>query len=424
MKMFFELIQISLGNKDRFERLPTKEEWPVLFDLACKQSIESVLLEGVNRLENLNANVNANPNLNANVNANPNVNVNPNLNLNVNLDLNPDDDLNLDLNLQLEWIGAGLQTENMNKVQNERAKELTELFAKNGFRSCVLKGQGTALYYDKPERRQCGDIDIWVTEDEVFRVHGEGVKDIERAKRQSRVQGSADDVRCEVLRFVKEKGFHIGHVDIKHSDIKFFEDVPVEVHFLPSWMYCPATNKRLQKFFQEKKERQFANIDEELGFAHTTIDFDLVYSMVHIYRHIFSEGIGLRQLVDYYYILQHSTEEQRKDAFNVLCQLKMKSFAGGIIWILSECFGMNIKYSLCPANEKHGSFLLSEIMTAGSFGHFDDRIKQIDHNKKFKRGFSQLKRNLRFVTYYPSEVLWSPFWKLWHWGWRKRKGYL
>lgn len=366
-KLFFELIKISLGNKDSFDRLPSNGEWQTLFDLACKQSLESLLLEGVNRAKN----------------TNPNANINQ--------------------NLLLEWIGVGLQTESLNKVQNERARQLTVLFAKNGFRSCVLKGQGTALYYDKPERRQCGDIDIWVSKDG---------------------RCLTNNVRSEVLQFVKEKGLHIGHVDIKHSDIDFFEDVPIEVHFLPSWMYCPSTNKRLQKFFQEKAEKQFLNVDEELEFAHTTIDFDLVYSMVHIYRHIFSEGIGLRQLVDYYYILKRSTEEQRQDAYDVLKSLKMKSFVGGIMWILMECFGINIKYSLCPTNERHGKFLLSEIMIAGSFGHFDDRTKQVSKDKKFERGFVQLGRNLRFVSYYPSEVLWSPFWKLWHWCWRKKKGYL
>ena len=365
-ELFFELIQVSLGNKEQLEREPTKKEWAMLYEMACKQSLESVLLEGVSRLKNVNPNV------------------------------------NVDQYLLLEWIGAGLQTESLNKVQNKRARQLTELFSRNGFRTCVLKGQGTALYYEKPEHRQCGDIDIWV----------------------SGHTYSTDVVRDRVLQFVKEKGLHIGHVDIKHSDIEFFEDVPVEVHFLPSWMYCPTTNRRLQCFFASKAERQFANFEEKIGFAHTTIDFDLVYSMVHIYRHIFSEGIGLRQLVDYYYILQCSTEELRQDAFRVLCRLRMRSFVGGVMWILMECFSMNIKYSLCPANERHGKFLLTEIMAAGSFGHFDIRITQIDHNKRFKRGVSQLKRNLRFVSYYPTEVLWSPFWKLWHWCWRKWKGYL
>ena len=356
---FFELIQITIGNKAGFDKAPTEKEWGGLFDLACMQSLVSVALEGINKLKT------ANPNL------------------------------NIDINLLLEWIGIQQQTIAENKNQNQRTKELCEIFKNAGFQCCVLKGQGTALYYEHPEYRQCGDIDIWVKGD-----------------------------RDEILNFARKKGYHVDHIDIKHSDIDFFEDVPVEVHFLPSWMYSPSTNKKLQSFFEVQSERQFGNYDEEAGFTHTTVEFDLVFSIVHIYRHIFSEGIGLRQLMHYYYILMHSSAEQRWDAFEVLRSLKMAKFVGGIMWILRECFGMTENYLLCPVNERHGKFLLSEIMAAGSFGHYDSRIKQIDHDKRFKRGFSQLKRNLHFVTYYPSEVLWSPFWKLWHWCWRKRKGYL
>ena len=357
--LFFELIQITLGNRDKFSTMPSEKEWEQLYMLATKQSLTSVFLEGVNRIKNNNP------------------------------------DVNLNQSLVLEWIGVGLQTEAYNKVQNKRAKELYELFKERGYRSVVLKGQGTAQYYPHTKHRACGDIDLWVESD-----------------------------RDEILDFVRKSGYPIDSIDIKHAEIRFFDDVPVEIHFLPSWMYSPIANRRLQRFFSDKADGQFAAFDGELGFAHTTIDFDLVYSMVHIYRHIFSEGIGLRQLMDYYFILQRSTAGQRQEAFDVLCRLKMKDFVGGIMWILREDFGMKEDFSLCQVNERHGRFLLSEIMAAGSFGHFDTRITQINRDKRFKRGFSQLKRNLRFVTYYPSEVLWSPVWKLWHWCWRKRKGYL
>ena len=359
MHLFFELIQIALANRNSFNRPPSDIEWKSLYEMACKQSLAGVLLDGVNRLIEI-----------GNCSKPP-------------------------MNVLYEWIGLQQHTVAHNKLQNQRTKELCELFKEHGYRSCVLKGQGTALYYDHPEYRQCGDIDIWV-----------------------------DGDRDEILRFVKSKNYHVGHIDIKHSDIDFFKDVPVEVHFMPSWMYNPSTNKKLQKFFEEKSEKQFGNNDAKVGFTHTTVDFDLVFSIVHIYRHIFSEGIGLRQLMDYYYILQGSFVNQRKDAFAVLRSLKMSSFVGGIMWILKECLGMKEEYLLCSVNERHGKYLLSEIMTAGNFGQFDDRMLRIDKNKKFRRGFVQLKRNLRFVSYYPSEVLWSPFWKLWHWGWRKQKGYL
>ena len=355
--LFFELIKISIGTKSGFDEVPSGRDWTLLYDLAGKQSLPSILIEGINKEPSLSKSI--------------------------------------DKVLLLEWIGYNQLTVSQNQIQNKRAGELCQLFNEGGFRCSILKGQGTALYYEHPEYRQCGDIDNWVEGD-----------------------------RDEILEFLRKKDFKIGHVDIKHSDVEIFEDVPVEVHFLPSWMYCPSTNRKLLRFFANKSEEQFSNRDEKVGFTHTTIDFDLVYSMVHIYRHIFSEGIGLRQLVDYYYILQNSSLEQRQEAYGVLKSLKMKSFVGGIMWILSSCFGMKEEYMLCPANERHGKFLLSEIMTAGNFGHYDERTKQISKDKKFERGFVQLGRNLRFVTYYPSEVLWSPFWKLWHWGWRKRKGYL
>ena len=356
-KLFFELIQVSIGTKEGFNEVPSGKDWTLLFDLAGKQSLPSILIEGINKVPTLSPSINK--------------------------------------TLLLEWIGLNQLTVSQNRVQNERAGELCKLFNDGGYRCAILKGQGTALYYEHPEYRQCGDIDVWVEGD-----------------------------RDEILGFLRKKGYKIGHVDIKHSDAEIFEDVPVEVHFQPSWMYCPSTNKNLLDFFTKRSDAQFSNRDENVGFTHTTIDFDLVYSMVHIYRHIFSEGIGLRQLVDYYYILQGSTEEQREEAYDVLRQLRMKTFVGGIMWILSISFGMKEEYMLCPTNERHGQFLLSEIMTAGNFGHFDERTKQICKDKKFERGFVQLGRNLRFVSYYPSEVLWSPFWKLWHWCWRKKKGYL
>lgn len=269
----------------------------------------------------------------------------------------------------------------------------------------MLKGQGTALYYNNPESRQSGDIDLWI------KGHTESTE-------------STDIVRAKALQFAKEKGCHIGHVDIKHSDIDFFEDVPVEVHFLPSWMFNPFKNKRLQDFFERKAIEQFLNYDKATGFTHTTVDFDVVFSLVHIYRHVFDEGIGLRQVLDYYHILQHTIKEQREDAFEVLKKLGMRKFAGGVMYVMRECFAMDQEYYLCPVNERHGQLLLKEMLIAGNFGQYDDRIQLSGKDNRFSNGFIQLKRNLRFLRYYPSEVLWSPVWKLWHWGWRKWKGYL
>ena len=126
---FFELIQIAIGNKAGFDKAPTDKEWVKLFELACKQSLASVSLDGVNKLTE------------------------------------QDSSQKPPMGVLFEWIGIQQQTIALIKLQNQRTKELCEIFKKAGFQSCVLKGQGTALYYEHPEYRQCGDIDIWVKGD-------------------------------------------------------------------------------------------------------------------------------------------------------------------------------------------------------------------------------------------------------------------
>ena len=363
--LFFQLIQVALDRRVALEKSPSEKEWEALLSLAKKQAVVGVTFEALDSLNRRNQKP--------------------------------------PLPILYEWIGINEQNKQRNLLVNKRCIELEKLFSNVSYRCCVLKGQGASLYYNNPLCRQSGDIDLWVTK--VGNV-------------------IVDNVRKDVLKFAEGGGYQISQIDIKHSDIDFFNDVPVEIHFMPSWMFNPFKNKKLQKYFAEQKNKQFGNYDQQAGFTHTTVDFDLVFSLVHIYRHVFEEGIGLRQLLDYYHILLHSDEVQRKEAFKVLEGLGMSTFAGGIMWVLKKCFAMREEYCICEENERHGSFLLSEIMIAGNFGHYDTRLKHQSKEKRWSNGFIQLKRNLHFLFIYPSEVLWSPFWKIWHYCWRKWKGYL
>lgn len=153
------------------------------------------------------------------------------------------------------------------------------------------------------------------------------------------------------------------------------------------------------------------------------MEFSLVFAMVHIYRHFFSEGIGLRQVLDFYFLLLHSTADQRREAVAVLEYLNMQKAAGGIMWIIRSAFGLDTDI-LCEANEKIGRFLMKEMMTSGNFGHEDTRFKHVDKSLRWQRGWIGLKRNMKFLRYFPEEVMWNPIWKVWHYCWRKRKGYL
>lgn len=289
--------------------------------------------------------------------------------------------------LLLKWWSLTEQIKRRSQHLNETVLLVERQFAKDGLRGTILKGVGIAALYPEPLYRTPGDIDIWL-----------------------------DAERDEIVTYVrkhKEKPFVIYH----HVDFVEVNGVSIEVHFTPSYFSDFQTNNRFQQYVREQRPLQMEHVTmlEGVGEVHTpTLAFNRVYVLSHIYRHLFDEGVGLRQLLDYYYVLRQGfTEEEREETVGVLCRLKMKRFAASVMWVLKEVFGMEERYMLVAPNEKEGRFLLDEIMIAGNFGHHDPRIIRSKDERLFIRFVRRTVRNLRFLRSYPSEVIGSPIFKIW-----------
>ena len=76
----------------------------------------------------------------------------------------------------------------------------------------------------------------------------------------------------------------------------------MEVHFSPCRLHNLINDNELQEWFGQQRAMQFSNKDSN-GWCVPTTEFNLVYMMLHMYRHLFGEGIGLRQMMDYYFVL-------------------------------------------------------------------------------------------------------------------------
>lgn len=294
--------------------------------------------------------------------------------------------------LKLRWIGQTLQLENRNKNVTSCIRQLTDFFKHGEYRSCVLKGQGVSLLYPYPNRRRCGDIDLWV----------EGRRD-------------------EIVDYIRSRGVRVYDIHLVHATADFFTDVPVEIHFRPSWMYNPFLDHRLQAFFLSQSHAQFAHYDAAVGFAYPTIFFNLIHSMVHINRHIFEEGIGIRQLMDYYYILQHSSAEERAEAYQVLCYVGLRKFVGAVMYVMQQIFLLRDELFLCQLNEELGEQLLNSVLAGGNFG----QALGLQYGRnKIEKGLLQCKHNWHLLRPYANEALWIPPFQVGHYLWRKCKGYL
>lgn len=370
-ELFIELLQVSLGTREELSRVPSAVEWQGLYDEAQRQAIAGVLACGIERLSKEQQPPQA---------------------------------------ILLQWIGLTLQIEQRNKLSTKVCGKVVGQMEKDGLRCCVLKGQANHWYYPSQmsNRRSSGDIDIW--------VQGLGFK----------VQGS---VR-EVLEYVDAHWERTGLCWL-HCNFTDKSGVPVEVHFHPSFFSRPKYNKRFQSYFSDIERCVVRETIDGVEIPVMRVEEDVIYQMNHIYRHLIDEGVGLRQVVDYYWLLRRFQDScfkvkemsfDREGLKEVVKWLGMRRFAGALMYVLRELLGMPEKYLLCEPSEKDGKFLMDEILMSGNFGHGDPRMGDVAQGGYMKSRVSQawrrFKRNMRFLSSYPGEVIWEPVVRVQHFAWK------
>ena len=286
--------------------------------------------------------------------------------------------------LLLNWIGIGEVIRQRNKLVNKRCRELIKLLTESNKRYCLLKGQGNAMMYVDPCSRNAGDIDVWL-----------------------------DGGKKKIVEFVYSLFPNI-NVQYHHMDFPIFGDVEAEVHYFPSFCYNKIHNRRLQQYFMEHSVEQFGHQvkwnDSEEMICVPTLSFNLVFQLSHMMRHFFTQGIGLRHAIDYYYLLsQYITDSEKKETVCVMKRCGMYKFFCALMWIEKEIFGLSTNLDIAPVNEKAGKMVLQEMMAGGNFG------KNYGHNKgDILSVFSkQMLYRLKFIREFPSEPLWRPFTLVW-----------
>lgn len=346
-QVFFDFLRFSVQAEAAVPRSLAEARWDVIYDMARKQGLVGVLYRGVRRLTK---------------------------------GVAPDEEL------LMRWTGQAERIRRQNVRLFEDSATVWRKFRQEGFRGCVLKGQGNALLYPDPYMRTAGDIDIYL-----------------------------EGGRRRVMRYVDKV---CPHQVMRYHHVDFpVMRTPIEVHFTPSYMFFPVHNRRMQAWFRGVMDLQCSNVvtlpDGYGEMAVPTVSFNVVYILSHLYRHVFTEGIGLRQLLDYYYVLlawEHDAEAlacvQR-----VVGRLGMTKFAGGIMWVLGEVFGLPSLRMIAMTDEREGRFLLDEIMQGGNFGQYDTRLGSKDGEGKVHRYLRMSLRNLRFVRHYPAEALSEPLFR-------------
>lgn len=351
MHPFRNLLLISLGRKSSFEKDPTPGDWKYLHHLAFRQALFGPLNDGIHSLP---------------VHQMP-----------------PDEILK-------DWDTKTARIAGIYRTHEAHVAELETLLGSLGLHGCILKGTGLSHLYPNPERRMCGDIDLWIA-------------------------GKRDTI----IDAFDKAGIPITGVIYQECKAGIFPDTEVEIHFHPSKMYNPFTNARLQRFFERNSP-----IRDDAAITYPDAKFNAVFCIAHMFRHYLEGGIGMRQMMDYYYVLRNLAPSDREPVMRTLKRLGMKRFTASIMAAMWFNFGLEEEYFLCPPDKKHGRRLVSDSFAMGNFGVMDKRNSSPKNESSWARFLRKNKRVFSNLRYYPREVIWSPFARVSQYVWRKCKGYL
>lgn len=395
-KVFFEYLQVAVGNRKLLSVSIDDSDWLRLFNFCKKQALIGVGFSAVEKLHT--------------------------------------QGVTCPTTLRMQWMALALQIEKQNEKLNRQCAEITRLYEHDGLATCILKGQGNLINYPDHlrNRRQCGDIDMWTVckndisiavqtgRDSFEYITYHGMKAVvEYVKQLYRIEGKEDT----------------SIISYHHIEAPKMDGTEVEVHFRAAHLYFPLRNWRLQKWMDEHADVCMKN-KTHLGFAMPTSSVNVIYQMTHMYKHHIDGGLGFRHLMDYYYALRvwHNDVMECRDlqtqgmwseglgtsvmssaeVSSVIRSFGMIKFTAAIMYVLREVFAMPAHYYICEPNEKEGKKLLAEIMNSGNFGHYDDKKPNV-YQHRLQYHIWKFKRIFRLAMSYPEEAMWEPVFR----GWRR-----
>ena len=241
----FLFLNYCLGKKVDMSMVVAKIDWRQLYNFASRQALLGFCFDGIERLTK---------------------------EFSEELKQNP-----MGRDLLMTWMGKSQQIRRQNVKVNAVAGKLFAMLREDGLRCCILKGQGNALMYPNAYSRNPGDIDVWI-----------------------------DASRERIMEYAQKKFELEDDIRLQHLETSL-DGVPVELHFFPCSMNNPIYHARLQKWFRRNADLQCSNVvslPDGIGeIAIPTTAFNVVYQLTHLYHHFFDEGIGMRQIIDYFLVV-------------------------------------------------------------------------------------------------------------------------
>ena len=290
--------------------------------------------------------------------------------------------------LALNLAGEVLQLEQRNTAMNQFVAQTVERMRSNGIYTLLVKGQGIAQCYERPQWRSSGDIDFFLSEDNYKK---------------------AEDFLSELATNVSGKESYSQHLAMTIGAWV------VELHgTLRSglWRTMDRTLDEVQyDIICGGNVRTWMNGNTQVFIPRA--DEDVVYVFSHILEHFFKEGIGLRQICDWCRLLW-----TYKEILNLrLLESRLKKM--GVMTEWKAFFNLASRYLDMPdldtsfmcrdsRFDKKADRIMAFVLETGNFGHNRDYSYQKKYPYVVFKAISMWKHlvdGCRFLMVFPLDAI-------------------
>lgn len=275
---------------------------------------------------------------------------------------------------------------------NRKVADIKTRMDNIGINCVLLKGQGTALNYPNPQSRQCGDIDLYVGDENFIPVLKHLTPGREKNAAYYRTQK---------------------HIDITEDGIS------IEIHRVADILPGIRQNRLFQQWTENSLQSEALRKVEINGVSINLppTDFDAIYIMNHTWHHFMVGGIGLRQICDWTMHMHRFHDQIDADAL----EENLSSFGLTQAWKVISCIAvkhLGLPEAECPLYDpsyaKKADKALEVIWDEGNFGIYSDSRKTRRPKGHFAGKFHSLKvstsRIVNILSIAPSVVLHTWIW--------------
>lgn len=298
--------------------------------------------------------------------------------------------------IKLQWIGEVQMNESQYRLHKSVIAKTRDCLEQGGVSVAFMKGLVCASRYQHPERRMCGDIDF-VVDDTCF------------------------PKTLDLLESIGNVDRELKH---EHHGMVYVDNVILEPHYKVHNFQNPVVDAAQKELFHEvfphKLEQLYLDGEEIPVFPPA---FECLVLLGHMVNHVYAEGLGLRQVIDFMFFLQ----KEHKSVLSEECQMyinkmQMERAFRIFVRICEEYLGMsstlfNIEYT--EKEKKFANKFFENILMVGNFGRVERRLSQNAIVKPIQSYLWVIKRCIQLGWLCPAESHWWPVAKFRRFLWKR-----